>query len=129
MDILRTEYDLIARPAAGKVVQTSPQPAQPAQESQGGKPLPFERPRVADAEATKSSVDAINRQLETEQRSIRLVPDERTDFAVIRIVEQESGEVIRQIPAEQVLKLASWWEDNGIAAGSEVRGLTVDEQA
>jgi len=52
--------------------------------------------------------------------SVRFENDERTDSMVVKIVDRESDEVIRQVPAEEVLEMKSVLQD--------LRGNLVDEQ-
>jgi len=43
--------------------------------------------------------------------SVRFENDERANGLVVKIVDQENGEVIRQVPAEEMLKLKETLED------------------
>ena len=42
-----------------------------------------------------------------EKNDIRFAVDEKTHLTVIRIVDRETGEVVQQLPAEYVLRLAA----------------------
>jgi flagellar protein FlaG len=43
--------------------------------------------------------------------SVRFENDERANGLVVKVVDQENGEVIRQVPAEEMLKLKETLED------------------
>lgn len=43
--------------------------------------------------------------------SVRFENDERTDGLIVKIVDRENDEVIRQVPAEEVLELKATLED------------------
>ncbi|MCK4623390.1 MAG: flagellar protein FlaG [Desulfuromonadales bacterium] len=53
--------------------------------------------------------------------SVRFENDERTDGLVVKIVDRETDEVIRQVPAEELLELKATLED--------LRGNIVDIQS
>jgi len=53
--------------------------------------------------------------------SVRFEQDESTNQFVVRIVDRESGEVLRQLPAEELLGLKATLED--------LRGNLVDTQS
>lgn len=52
--------------------------------------------------------------------SVRFETDERTDEMVVKVVDHESGEVIRQIPSEELLNTQSALQD--------LRGNIVDTE-
>ena len=53
--------------------------------------------------------------------SVRFENDERTDGLVVKIVNRENDEVIRQVPAEELLELKATLED--------LRGNIIDTQS
>ncbi|USD38618.1 MULTISPECIES: flagellar protein FlaG [Ferrimonas] len=62
----------------------------------------------------------MNEFFDSMNKEIRFHIDEKTDRSVVKVVEAKTGEVIRQIPAEEVLELA--------ARMSEASGLLMKEE-
>jgi flagellar protein FlaG len=73
-----------------------------------------ERSRVEQA-ATR-----VNEVLTLANPQLRIRVDDETDRVVVKVVEQESGEVIRQIPPEELLELEKYL--------SNPKGLLLQEQ-
>ena len=59
-----------------------------------------------------TAVEAVNEQLALQQRKVQLSLDESLEQPVISVVDVETDEVIRQLPSEQVLKLAKFRAEN-----------------
>lgn len=57
------------------------------------------------AELTQA-VQAINSYVQNLRRDLQFTVDEATDRTIIRVIDSETREVIRQIPSEEVLALA-----------------------
>ncbi|HZP87689.1 MAG TPA: flagellar protein FlaG [Burkholderiales bacterium] len=58
-----------------------------------------------DATTLKQVADAINTQLQQLSKNIRFSIDEETGNTVVRVVDADTGQTIRQIPSEEVLKI------------------------
>ncbi|MBT0584959.1 flagellar protein FlaG [Alteromonas oceanisediminis] len=58
--------------------------------------------------------------LQVQNRSLSFSVDENTDRSVVTVTEAESGDVIRQIPSEEVLRLAERLKDLQADVGSSV---------
>ncbi|MGC9325302.1 MAG: flagellar protein FlaG [Desulfomonilia bacterium] len=71
------------------------------------------------AEEILNSVEEINIQLESINRSIRFSVDESSGDIVVKIVNTDSGEVIKQIPPDEALRLKEHIQD--------MLGLIVEE--
>lgn len=56
-----------------------------------------------DAEMVKKAVDQGNSLLQSVRRNLQFKVDDATKETVIKIVDSESGEVVRQIPSEEML--------------------------
>ena len=54
----------------------------------------------------KQAVQAINSYVQSLRRDLQFTVDEVTDRTIIRVIDSETQEVIRQIPSEEVLALA-----------------------
>ena len=57
-------------------------------------------------EAVAAAVESANRYLGTIGQSLRFQIDEDTGKTVVRIVDEESGEVLRQFPSDEMLAVA-----------------------
>jgi flagellar protein FlaG len=55
--------------------------------------------------AVRSAVKAINRAAKALTNTVQLVMDERSEHAIVKVVDSETGQLIRQIPNEEVLEL------------------------
>jgi len=71
--------------------------------------------RAADPKATarqpapeqvKAAVDAVNEAIKTRNVKIHFEIDDKTSEIVTRIVDSKTGDLIRQIPSEEVLRIA-----------------------
>jgi flagellar protein FlaG len=56
-------------------------------------------------EEIKKDLAAINEQLKTADSSLQFAVDDKSDELVVRIVDRDSGKVIRQIPPESIVRL------------------------
>ena len=101
------------RPAA----QSSPA-ASPRQELPGaGQSVP---PAASSVEV-KQAVSRLNNYVQSLRRDLQFRVDEATDRVVVTVINSESGEVIRQIPSEEVMAVAHSLE--------QAQGLLVNERA
>ncbi|MEN6473600.1 MAG: flagellar protein FlaG [Syntrophaceae bacterium] len=71
-------------------------------------------------EEIQKDVDAINQQLKTADSSLQFSVDDTSNEVVVRIVERDSGKVIRQIPPESIVRLRENMR--------EMSGLFVEEK-
>ncbi len=72
------------------------------------------------AEQVKQSVKEMNVQLRLANHSIRFSMDEETKDIVIKVVDTETDKMIRQIPAEEVLRLRQHMK--------ELSGMIVEDE-
>ncbi|MDR3412056.1 MAG: flagellar protein FlaG [Formivibrio sp.] len=68
----------------------------------------------ADAEKLKAAVQEIEKYVQSIKRNLEFSIDETSGRVVVKVIATATGEVVRQIPTEEVLKLA----DNLSTAGS-----------
>lgn len=61
---------------------------------------------ASDAEQVKRAAAEINRQLKNAAQSIRFTVDEALGKTIVRVVDSETGDVIRQIPSEEALAIS-----------------------
>lgn len=85
--------------------------------SQPQKPLQND---LRSADEIQQDIAKINDQLESMNRSIRFSIDEGTKDIVVRVVDENTGEVVMQIPPDEMLRLRERL--------SEMSGLLVREQ-
>ena len=71
--------------------------------------------RRVNADDVKEALKEINEKMSLSNHSIRFSVDDATKDIVVKIVDSNDGEVIQQIPAEEVLKLRERLQD--ITAG------------
>lgn len=65
--------------------------------------------RVSDInpeQALEQALDVINRAMVLEQRSLSFSVDEVSGRSIIKVVDQQTEQLIRQIPTEEVLRVA-----------------------
>ena len=72
--------------------------------AQAASPAPASAP-VETASSVREAVSAINRAAKSLNNSIQLSLDDRSGRAIVRVVDSETGQLIRQIPTEEVLDL------------------------
>lgn len=72
-------------------------------------------------EGLRGAVDQLNKHLEDAQRSLRFSIDDNSGRTIIRVIDMETDEVIRQIPSEEMLVM--------IRNFSELTGKIYDEVA
>jgi flagellar protein FlaG len=63
------------------------------------------------AEEIQRDLDVINAQLETMNRSLQFNIDEKSKDIVVKIVDTKTGETIRQIPPDEVLRLREHFKE------------------
>jgi flagellar protein FlaG len=106
-------------PATHDLRITSEYPVETAENTeQNKKPLQKEGET---AEEILNSIEKINIQLESTNRSIRFNVDESTKDIVVKIVNKDSGELIKQIPPQEALRLKERLQD--------MLGLIIEEMA
>jgi len=61
---------------------------------------------LPDTEEVKSAIKAIEQFLGTTRRDLEFSMDEESGRIVVKVIASETGELIRQIPSEEALKIA-----------------------
>jgi len=79
------------------------------------------------AEQIESAVSQLSEFVQTNNKQLNFSVDEGSDKQVVKVIDTESGEVIRQIPTEEVLKLSERLQDLQIEVGTAV-GLLFNKQ-
>jgi flagellar protein FlaG len=113
---------LAIRHAAGKPTESQSEPsgrsglkseqAQQAVVAKQAEVVDKNTEQLAGQERLDRVVSQMNDFIQSEQRDLRFQIDEQSGETVISVLERESGELIRQIPNEDFLKLARQVKDN-----------------
>lgn len=94
----------------GGLSQGNPAEGAPSGTAPGTPPVPVsaahEQAVKPDVEAVKKAAESINAFIKSTQRNLEISVDKDTGIVVVKVVDKESGEVIRQIPAEETLAIA-----------------------
>ncbi|WP_456392061.1 flagellar protein FlaG [Persephonella sp.] len=95
--------------------------AQRVQQEQSQQQIQKQEQRQAvPQEVLKEAINNLNKKLEMLNSQLKVETDEDTGMRVIKIVDKETNEVIRQIPPEVMLKIAKYLD--------EVAGLLFNEK-
>lgn len=73
--------------------------------------LPVEQREGRTANELQEVVDSISEFIQSVQRNLEFSVDEESGRVVVKVLARDSGELIRQIPSEEVLKLAQNLDD------------------
>ncbi len=111
-------------PAAERQADAAGGKVQPPAAAPGRAPEPVSREAVAQA------VEAVDSYLQSVDRGLRISVDETLGTTVIKVLDESTEEVVRQIPSEEVLALARYMSEQLAAAEAEpaTRGLLLDSQ-
>ncbi|MBT1075275.1 flagellar protein FlaG [Geobacter grbiciae] len=123
---MNVEFSNVARVVPGGA--TAAEPVKPSQAEERNKEVPVELPKTAlkelspteQEERAKAAADRINEFIESFTRDLKFTIDKDSERVVLKVVDRKSGDVIRQIPSEEALKIAK--------ALDELKGLIIREQ-
>jgi flagellar protein FlaG len=79
-----------------------------------GKELPqqtLEKETAASSSELRDAVSQINEFVQSVQRDLSFSMDEASGRTIIKVIDSESGKLVRQIPSEEVLALATYLQD------------------
>ena len=62
---------------------------------------------ITDPELVKKAAEKINEFIQSNSRNLQFSVDKHLNRIIVKVVDKETGEVIRQIPAEETLAIAS----------------------
>lgn len=66
---------------------------------------------LSDAESVKSAVSQIEMFLNATRRNLEFSTDEESGKVVVKVIASDTGELIRQIPSEEALRIANSLND------------------
>ena len=61
---------------------------------------------VENVEAVQEAVARVNREFEQSEIALQFVMDEVIDRPIVSVIDRDSGELLRQLPSEEVLRAA-----------------------
>ena len=99
----------------------SPAIAQASRDTSGKQIQKILQKEKPSAEEIKQDIEAINTQLRSMNSSIQFIVDGKSNDVVVKIVDDDTGKVIRQIPSDEVLRMREHLK--------EMSGLFVEEKA
>jgi len=86
------------------------------------------RKQKADEKSVAEAIEDINANAKLRMRNLELSINEELNRTVIKVVDAQSGELLRQIPSEKVLQLAEKLKENNETA-DVVSGLFLDDKS
>ena len=86
------------------------------------------RKQEADEKSVAEAIEDINANAKLRMRNLELSINEELNRTVIKVVDAESGEMIRQIPSEKVLQLAEKLKESDEPT-DVVSGLFLDDES
>ncbi|ANB03142.1 flagellar protein FlaG [Ectothiorhodospira sp. BSL-9] len=109
----------VSPPDAGGQGKSVPEAASGKSSQESVRP---EAPNPADLEkSVDAAVERINEFVQVVQRDLHFTVDDSTGRTVVKVMDSQSEEVIRQLPPDEILAVAAQME--------ELRGLLVKEKA
>lgn len=119
---------LAASSAAGDTVPSSAVPSETADQTQARPELATSSAKNADQSSSESTPDQVrkhvekmNNQLSAANHSIRFSVDDDSSEVVVKVVDTETDEVIKQIPPKEIVRLREHLQD--------MTGVLVEETA
>lgn len=114
----RASPPVAPQPAAAKALEPVAQPARAAQPDARAANAAQARPT---REQLEQALNEVNQRMQSNGRSLAFSLDEKADRLVIKVTNAKTGEVVRQIPDETILRIAHSLE--------ELKGALYDESA
>lgn len=119
----------IANPSPATPVVRQESKAAPSERQDlpsSGQPLPSaESKPAAGARDLESAVTKLNDHIQLVQRDLHISVDDDTGKTIVKVMDSESGDVIRQIPSEEVIAISQALSENL----DRVEGLILREEA
>ena len=106
-----------------RIVPPAPNKSVPGTKQQAGNIQPADGkdlPPAPDLKSVESAVKQINSYLTDSQRALNFQVHEASGRTIVRVVNPETDEVIRQIPSEEVLNLAAAIQSQGLQLINEL---------
>ena len=116
----------IAPLVGSSMISTGPGSAAPKAEAgrqvvvDGGKPLPPGSAAIAGSAQIEQAAAVVEKYLQESSRSLRFAVDAESGVNMFTVVDGSTGEVIRQVPSEEILAAARYIADHAgdVASGA-----------
>jgi flagellar protein FlaG len=86
--------------------------------------IPAEKEEISNVEVSAKQIEAavseLSELVQTNKRQLSFSVDEGSDKQVVKVIDAESGDIIRQIPTEEVLKLSERLQELQLDVGTVV---------
>lgn len=114
----------------GSVVRQSPQAEPEGKVLPVSEPVPAtqSRPKV-EAQDLEKLVEALNKFMKSTQRSLQFTLDNDTGRTVIKVLNKETNEIVRQFPPEEILSIAKMITESLDEAVDANTGILLEEQS
>lgn len=86
--------------------QATDKPALQAVQASSEAPKAGSRVDVSETEQVKSAVKEIEKFLASSRRNLEFSTDEESGRIVVKVIASETGELVRQLPSEEALRIA-----------------------
>ncbi|BFO05407.1 flagellar protein FlaG [Pseudomonas guariconensis] len=96
----------LSYPAARPAEQVAEKPVARAAEVSADGDKPQGQVKMQDADKVKHAVSEIEKFLKESQRNLEFSTDEESGKIVVKVIASETGELIRQLPSEEALRIA-----------------------
>ncbi|WP_194788010.1 flagellar protein FlaG [Pseudomonas sp. UFMG81] len=96
----------LSYPAARSAEQVTEKPVARAADAFGDGEKKQDPVKVQDADKVKHAVAEIEKFLKETQRNLEFSTDEESGKIVVKVIASETGELIRQLPSEEALRIA-----------------------
>ncbi|MHA7115505.1 flagellar protein FlaG [Pseudomonas promysalinigenes] len=96
----------LSYPAARSVDQVAEKPAVRVTEQVGAGGDKKDPLAIQDTDKVKNAVAEIEKFLKASQRNLEFSTDEESGKIVVKVIATDSGELIRQLPSEEALRIA-----------------------
>lgn len=93
------------------------------------KPVVESRKQEADEKSVEKAIEDINANSKLRMRNLELSINDELNRTVIKVIDSETGELIRQIPSEKVLQLAEKLKESGEPNDAVVSGLLLEDES
>ena len=114
-----SKADLLTTPARGSepdhAAAKQPSAARTQSDTENTPTVPVDRT------ALEQAVAKVSEDIKAHDTNLKFEIDDSTDRVVVKVIEKDSGEVIRQFPPKEVLELAKFFNTS--------KGLLLKEQA
>lgn len=96
----------LSYPAARTAEQVAEKPVARSAEAIGEGDKKRDPVKVHDTDKVKDAVSEIEKFLKETRRNLEFVTDEQSGKIVVKVIASETGELIRQLPSEEALRIA-----------------------